>query len=221
MLNAVVRSFLKLRFPLSALTLALLLAQAMPAQVTTGTVSGTATDSSGAVLPGVKVEITNEGTGLTRAVTTDATGHYQVPQLTVGNYKVSATLEGFKNEVRSGISLTVGREAVVDLQMTVGAVSETVEVTGEAPLVQTTQSTLSYIVEEKTLRELPLNGRDMTQLILLNPGVTQSVNSPANSAFSGYGKRVSISGMRGEDNIYLLDGGLIGDFRRQIGRAHV
>ncbi|MSO19754.1 MAG: TonB-dependent receptor [Acidobacteria bacterium] len=215
-LKAFVRGYLSGRKILTLMVLVLLGGNWALAQVTTGTVSGTATDSSGAVLPGVKIEVMSETTGLTRTVVTNATGHYSAPQLTVGEYRVSATLEGFKTEVRSGVVLTIGREAVIDLQMSVGAVAETVEVTGEAPLVQTTESTVSYIVDDRTIRELPLNGRDMTQLILLNPGVTISVNSPANSAFSGYGKRVSISGMRGEDNIYLLDGGLIGDFRRHI-----
>ncbi|HWP85212.1 MAG TPA: TonB-dependent receptor, partial [Terriglobia bacterium] len=186
------------------------------AQVTTGTISGTVTDSTGAVLPGARIEILNEGTGAVRVVTTDSRGHYLAPSLAVGTYRVAASLEGFQTEVRTGVVLTVGREAVLDIHLQVGQVSQSVEVTGEAPLVQTTESTVSYIVEDRTMRELPLNGRDMTQLILLNPGVNLSVNSPADTAFSGYGKRVSISGMRGEDNIYLLDGGLIGDFRRHI-----
>ena len=186
------------------------------AQVTTGTISGTVSDSSGAVLPGAKIEILNEGTGAVRTVNTGADGHYSAPSLGVGNYRITASMTGFKNEIRTGIILTVGSAPVVDLKMSVGAVSESVEVTGEAPLVETTESAVSYLVNDKTLRDLPLNGRDMSQLILLNPGVTLSVNSNANQGFNGFGKRISISGMRGEDNIYLLDGGMIGDFRRHI-----
>jgi outer membrane receptor protein involved in Fe transport len=185
------------------------------AQVTTGTISGTITDPSGAVLPNVKVEVLNEGTGVSRTVATDAAGRYSAPMLPVGNYKVSGSIEGFQTELRSGIVLTVGREATIDMRMQVGAVSQTVEVTGEAPLVQTTEATVSYTITSQTIRELPLNGRDLSQLILLNPGVTQS-NTAGGEAYNGYGKRISISGMRGEDNTYLLDGGLIGDHRRHI-----
>jgi outer membrane receptor protein involved in Fe transport len=186
------------------------------AQVTTGTVSGTVSDPSGAVLPGAKIEITNEGTGAVRSVVADSTGHYLAPTLPVGSYRVSASLEGFQTEVRTGITLTVGSQVVMDMKLQVGAVTQSVEVTGEAPLVQTQESTVSYLVSDQTMRDLPLNGRDMSQLILLNPGVTLSVNSTGGNAFSGYGKRISIAGMRGEDNIYVLDGGLIGDFRRHI-----
>ena len=186
------------------------------AQVTTGTISGTVADSSGAVLPGAKIEVQNEGTGAVRTVITDATGHYTAPTLSVGKYRVTGIMDGFQSEVRSGIVLTIGSEAIVDLKLAVGAVSQSVEVTGEAALVQTTESTVSYLVGDRTMRELPLNGRDMSQLILLNPGVTLSVNSTGGNTYSGFGKRISISGMRGEDNIYVLDGGLLGDFRRHI-----
>ena len=185
-------------------------------QVTTGTISGTVKDSTGAVLPGVQVVILNADTGLSRTVSSDARGHYAAPQLSLGNYRVSASLEGFQTEVHSGIVLTVGREAVVDIPMTVGAVTQTVEVTGEAPLVQTTESTVGYLVADKSIRELPLNGRDVTQLILLNPGVVSAVTSRADSGTVGFGKRISISGSRGEDNAYLLDGSYINDFSRHI-----
>jgi carboxypeptidase family protein len=185
------------------------------AQVTTGTISGTVTDPSGAVLPNVKMEMTNSGTGAVRTAETGANGHYSIQLLPVGNYKITGSLEGFQTEVRSGIELTVGREAIVDMRLQVGAVSERVEVTGEAPLVQTTEATVSYLVADQTMRDLPLNGRDMSQLILLNPGVTET-ETTGGQAFAGFGRRISISGARGEDNIYLLDGGLIGDFRRHI-----
>ena len=185
------------------------------AQVTTGSISGTVTDSSGAVLPGVKIELMNEGTGTIRTVSTNSAGRYSAPTLAVGSYRVTGTLEGFQTEVRNGIGLTIGREAIVDMKLQVGAVSQSVEVTGEAPLVQTTEATVSYLVADQTMRDLPLNNRDMSQLILLNPGVTETEN-PGSQAFNGYGRRLSISGARGEDNTYLMDGGMIGDFRRHI-----
>src|SRR5437764_547281 len=119
---------------------------ASQAQVTTGTITGTVADNTGAVLPGAKVVILNEDTGISRAIQTDASGRFSAPSLNVGKYRVTATQEGFQNEARSGIDLTVGRTAVVDFQLQVGAVNQTVEVTGEAPLVETTQSAVSALV---------------------------------------------------------------------------
>jgi len=185
-------------------------------QVTTGTISGNVKDPSGALLPGVKVVILNENTGISREMTTDAAGRYSASLLGLGDYRVAASLQGFQTEIRSGIVLTVGREAVVDLQLSVGSVNETVEVTAEAPLVQTAESAVGYLVADRAIRDLPLNGRDLTQLILLNPGVSMALNSRADSSGVGFGKRISISGLRGEDNAYLLDGSYINDFGRHI-----
>jgi hypothetical protein len=203
---------------LRILALGLILASVSPvfAQVTTGTISGSVTDTTGAVLPGVKIVILNEDTGVFRTVDTDAAGRYSAPSLSLGNYRITATLEGFQTEVRSGLVLTVGRAAIVDLKLSVGAVSQTVEVTGEAPLVQTTEATVGYLVEDRSIRDLPLNGRDLTQLILLNPGVVSAVTSRADSGTVGFGKRISISGSRGEDSAYLLDGSYVNDFSRHI-----
>src|SRR2546426_5074732 len=112
------------------------------AQVNTATISGTVHDASGAVLPGVSVLIQNQDTGISRTVTTNETGRYVAPALSLGNYQVSAQLAGFQNQVRSGIALTVGREAVVDFRLGVGAVTQTVEVRGEAPLIELTNATM-------------------------------------------------------------------------------
>jgi Carboxypeptidase regulatory-like domain len=183
-------------------------------QVTTGTISGTVKDSTGAILPGVQVVVLNEDTGLSRTVLSDETGHYSAPQLSLGNFRVSASLEGFQTEVRRGLVLTLGREAVVDIQLTVGAITQTVEVTGEAPLVQTKDATVGYLVQDSTIRDLPLNGRDLQQLILLNPSVGEAMNPSSGSAYAGFGKKISISGLRTEDNSYLLDGSFIADFSR-------
>jgi len=186
------------------------------AQVTTGTISGTVTDSTGAVLPGTNIVIQNEDTGISRTVTTDSAGRYLAPSLTLGNYRVTATLQGFQSEVRTGIVLTVGREAVVDLKLTVGAVTQSVEVTGEAPLLETTTATTGSLVNQQTIVDLPLNGRDLTQLVLTNPGVTQATNGSVGSAFNGWGKKLSISGARSEDSELLLDGSYIVDMNHHI-----
>src|SRR6202162_6309992 len=168
------------------------------AQVTTGTISGTVKDSSGAVLPGTKVVVLNEETGISRTVATDATGRYSALSLSLGNYRVTGTLAGFQTEVRSGIVLTVGREAVVDLSLAVGAVTQTVEVTGEAPMVESTTASLGSLVDDRTIRALPLNGRSYDQLALLHPGVILADPgvTPSSTYIYGTGKRFSVGGQR-------------------------
>jgi len=185
-------------------------------QVTTGTISGTVTDSTGAVLPGANIVILNEETGISRALVTDAAGRYLAPSLSPGRYRVTISQPGFQTEARTGIALTIGRNAVVDVQLEVGAVSQTVEVTGEAPLVETRESSVSYLVNETTISELPLNGRDITQLIFLQPGVSVAANSANGNAYVGFANKFSIGGMRGEDNAYLLDGSYLNNMNRQL-----
>src|SRR5437667_11566635 len=141
------------------------------AQVTTGSVSGTVKDSAGAVLPGVSIKLTNTDTGATRTVIADELGRYNAPQLPLGAYEISAELPGFQTAVRRGVTLTIGREAVVDFTLQVGSVSQEVTVNGEAALVSTTNANLSYLVDDKKIRDLPLNGRNYTQLALMAPGV--------------------------------------------------
>src|SRR5438876_13402 len=183
------------------------------AQVTTGNISGTVKDSSGAVLPGVEVAILNDETGISRTVITEETGRYSVPSLNPGSYRVTATHTGFQTGVRSGIVLTVGREVVVDLSLTVGSVTETVEVRGEAPLVEATTGTLGSLVDERTIRQLPLNGRSWDQLGLLQPGVTASAPGPTGGAAFAYGtgKRFAVGGQRSTSNSFFLDGTIISD----------
>ena len=185
-------------------------------QVTTGTISGSVTDSTGAVLPAASVVILNEETGLSRSLNTDAGGRYLAPSLSLGRYRITISQPGFQTEVRTGIILTIGRNAVVDTQLQIGAVSQTVEVTGEAPLVETRESAVAYLVNSTTISELPLNGRDITQLIFLQPGVSVAANSASGNAYVGFANKFSIGGMRGEDNAYLLDGSYLNNMNRQL-----
>jgi hypothetical protein len=176
------------------------------AQVTAGTISGTLTDSTGAVLPGAKVVILNENTGISRTVQADSAGRYSAPSLSLGKYQVTASLTGFQTEVRSGIELTLGRQAVVNFQMQVGAVNQSVEVSGEAPLVDTVSGSVGELVESATITELPLNGRDLTQLITLGTGNSQySYGEQAGQGETG-GKLMVISGSRPTTNVFLIDG---------------
>ena len=182
------------------------------AQSTTGTISGTVTDNSGAVLPAAKVLIVNEDTGISRTVQADPQGRYLVPALSLGRYRITISMEGFQTEVRSGVVLTVGREAVVNAELNVGAVSTTVEVTGEAPLVESTTSAVGGLVDERTIRELPLNGRSYDQLALLETGVISYGGGGTSGGFLyGTGTRFSVAGSRSYNNSYLLDGMDIND----------
>lgn len=121
------------------------LAQSTHAQVTTATILGVVRDESGAVLPGATVTARNVETRITRTVTSGSDGQYRVPQLALGSYEVEAQQKGFQTEMRKGIVLTIGREAVVDFWLKAGAVVETVSVTAEAPLVETTNSSVANL----------------------------------------------------------------------------
>lgn len=189
----------------------ILAVQSLPAQVTAGMIFGVVKDETGAVLPGALVSFKNLETGITRTVITDDEGRYSAPNLPLGNYEVQAVLSGFQTGARTGIRLTVGREAAVDFVLKVGEISEKVTVTGEAPLVDTTSSEVSGLVEEKTIRELPLNGRDLMQLMTLQPGVAfnRVVNKGVHSG--GVGQRAVIHGTRETQNLFLLDGTQLND----------
>src|ERR1700730_5210182 len=182
------------------------------AQVTTGTISGIVQDQSGASIAGAEVTVKNLDTGIARTFTSDAGGRYTVPDLPLGNYEVQGQHSGFQTEVRSGINITVGREAVVNLALRVGQLSEKVTITGEAPLVEATTSAMSSLVDERTIRDLPLNGRSYDQLALLQPGVVSMGAGQAPAAFDfGTGTRFSVSGSRPYANSFMLDGTDIND----------
>ncbi|MBI4464390.1 MAG: carboxypeptidase regulatory-like domain-containing protein, partial [Acidobacteria bacterium] len=182
------------------------------AQVTTGTILGAVSDSTGAVIPGATVTVRNVETGISRTITTDAAGRYRVPQLGVGSYEVTAETAGFQTVVRSGITLTVGREAVVDFALQVGAVSEKITVTGEAPLVETTTSSVSQVMPGESIRELPLNGRSFDELALLQPGVFLTRESSTSTSYGQTNRYISMSGSRANANVVLLDGTNINAF---------
>jgi carboxypeptidase family protein/TonB-dependent receptor-like protein len=193
------------------IVLSLVFSVGLRAQVTTGTILGVVTDSTGAVVPGASLNLKNVETGISRTATSDNTGRYRAAQLALGSYEVTVEASGFQTAVRSGITLTVGREATVDFALQVGAVSERITVSGEAPLIETTNSTVSNLVDEKTMRDLPLNGRSYADLTSIQPGVISdlSVTAPGTGGvFSGGGSntRRSISGTRPSQSTYLLDG---------------
>jgi hypothetical protein len=186
------------------------------AQVTTGSIIGTVKDSAGAVLPGVSIKLTNTETGATRTVIADELGRYNAPQLPLGGYEISAELPGFQTAVRRGVTLTIGREAVVDFTLQVGAVSQELTVNAEAALVSTTNANLSYLIDDKKIRDLPLNGRNYTQLATLQPGVIPILaDLSRNDVSGGHGLKMSIGGAQSTQNSFLMDGQDVTDYSGQ------
>lgn len=175
------------------------------AQTTNAIISGTVSDETGGVLPGVSVTVINTETGISRDAVTDDSGRYSIAQLALGSYEVRTDLSGFKTTVRSGITVTVGREAVVNITLSVGDISEEVFVSGEAPMVDTTTSAIGGLVDDKKIRDLPLNGRNFAQLALLQTGVA-FYNSESSSAISGSGMKFSVNGGRPNTNNFMMDG---------------
>src|SRR6266508_860067 len=175
------------------------------AQGTTGSISGFVTDETGAALPGATVTVRQVETDLKRVLVTDDAGRYRAQQLAPGKNEVIVELQGFRTAQVPDLTLTVGQDSVVSLQLKVGGIDEHVLVTGESPLVNMRQSSVASLVDEKQIRELPLNGRDFSQLTLLQPGVTASP-STSRQVDRGMGTQVSIAGARPNQISYQLDG---------------
>ncbi|PYU33479.1 MAG: hypothetical protein DMG31_08910 [Acidobacteria bacterium] len=172
------------------------------AQGFTATVTGTVTDTSGAVLPGTAISIKNLETGLTRAVEADLGGNYSIASLPVGEYELTAEKMGFQREVRRGINLVVAQEAVVNLTLQVGSIVQQVTVTEAAPLVNTTTTSTSGVITEQQIKELPLNGRSFDQLLTLNVGTVDNRSNINNGAWTSF----SVAGKRPETNRFILNG---------------
>ena len=141
------------------------------AQQITGTIRGTVTDETGGVLPGVSVTAQNTGTGATREVITDDEGRYRLLQLNPGDYEVRAELAGFQTAVVEELSLSMTQEAVIPIILRVGEITERVVVSAEVALIETTTASVAALVDQRTIRDLPLNGRDFIQLAALQEGV--------------------------------------------------
>lgn len=193
-----------------AMGFTLALAPAAPAQ-TTSTIMGTVVDAEGGVLPGVTVTARHVDTGLTRETVTGGEGRFALAALPVGAYELRASLAGFKPLVRRGIALTVGETAAITLALEIGAIGEEITVVAETPLVNTRTSELSYLVGERTIERLPLNGRNYTDLAQLQPGVAAFPHRDGGSVVA-HGLGMSVNGQDPRSNVYLLDGTLQNDF---------
>jgi len=174
---------------------------------TTASVSGAVKDPSGAVLPGVEVTMTQTGTGLKRSAVTDETGSYTLTNLPIGPYRLEAALPGFRTYAQTGIVLQVNDNPVINAVLEIGQVTETIEVQANAALVETRTTTVSQVIDNVRVLELPLNGRQVTELVLLS-GVANvgGVNSN-NSGIRNYPTTtISVAGGAGNGLVYLLDG---------------
>src|ERR1017187_1156368 len=191
------------RFVLLVLML-LLAATCVSAQTFRGTVLGTVTDTSGAVVSGASVKVRNVDTGLERTTQTSGDGSYSAPELPFGKYTVTVSQSGFQTSVISSVVVNVASERRVDVVLKPGEVAERVEVTGEVPQVDTTSAELGGILTSQTIENIPVNGRDYTKLIYLNPGVAGSPDQISDSPGS-FGE-FSMNGSRGRSNNYPLDG---------------
>jgi hypothetical protein len=183
----------------------LLFAVTVWAQTFRGTILGTVTDPGGALVNGAKVTVRNAATGLERASTTSADGSYAIPELPIGTYTVTITQSGFQTSVTNAVEVNVATERRVDVQLRVGQISQTVEVSGgDLPQIETTSNELGGVLTSRVVEDLPVNGRDYTKLIFLNPGVAGSPDQITDSPGS-FGE-FSMNGARGRSNNYLLDG---------------
>ena len=187
------------------------------AQITTATVLGTVTDPSGAAVTGATVTVTNMSTGQIHSATTGSEGAYLVPLLAIGGtYVVTVEAKGFEKFSQTGIVLEVNQNARVDASLRVGAATDTVQVSGVPPLVDTHGSSLETVVEQERITELPLNGRNPVQLAATVAGVT-AINAPAFMTNRG-GTSLSVNGSRMNENDYLVDGAHYEDSVFSVGK---
>jgi len=179
----------------------------LSAQLQTGRLLGTVLDEQHAAVPGATVTVTNHATNISRVVTSDGEGNYVVTPLEPGLYRISASLQGFQQTVRDGIELTVGQSARVDMTLTLGPLSTDVVVTAQSPLLNTESATLSHVVTNEQIVDLPLNGRSFHELAKLTPGTvllpaTGNVQTVRPEIVNGN----VIGGISGQQTRFLLDG---------------
>src|SRR2546422_2536049 len=174
-------------------------------QTVGASLQGTLFDPSGAVVPGVPIEIRSVDKGSVHTITTDERGSYRDPLLLPGAYELRVSLPGFQTMVLKGIQLTVGQDAVLDVRLEIAKSDQQVNVTADAPSIDLASGALSGTVDRRQMNDLPLNGRSFQQLALLQPGVNAAV-AAGSDVVGGRGQKISINGARPEHSSFLLDG---------------
>src|SRR3954469_11044347 len=176
------------------------------AQGTSGRITGHSSDPSGAVLTNVMITATNQATGVGRSTQSNESGDYTFLDLPVGTYSLTFELSGFKKNIRRDVSLDVNQVLTLNVTMQLGATQEVVDVTSEAPLVETTSTQMGTVVNERAVSQLPLNARDTYQLLQLQPGVQSQTGSDLFYGSNNAGV-VSVNGGRGRSNNFSVNGG--------------
>src|SRR5947209_5598099 len=192
-----------LKVVLAMLATAVLLTTFAQAQVDTGAITGTVTDPSGAVVNGAKITVTNVGTGIALSTTTGSDGVFKFSPVRIGTYKIDASFQGFKTVTQNDVKVDVGSNVLVNFTMTAGSTSETIEVTAAAPVLQTQDASVGQVVDEASINNAPLNGRNFTFLAQLAAGVNTPQSDTRGNAASG---AFSANGFRPAQNNYMLDG---------------
>lgn len=201
-------------------------APALRAQTATGQVNGTVTDTSGAIVTGATVKLTNVGTKITKVAATNSAGYYLFVDVQPGSYVLNVQKTGFKAADVNAFTIQVNQTLTQNVHLEVGAVSETVTVTAEAQLLQASSSELGTVVSERPIQQLPLNGRNFTQLLILTPGITP-VSSAQGSGISATDAGItaipgtsfykpSVNGQENRENLFYLDGILNTDVRGAV-----
>jgi Carboxypeptidase regulatory-like domain/TonB-dependent Receptor Plug Domain len=176
------------------------------AQVVTAAISGKVEDPSGAGVSGATVTVKSLETGAARTVTTDDAGNFKALSLALGPQEVKVEKQGFRTQIRTGINLEIGQEAVVNLKLQVGDFVQQVTVSEEIPVVNTTTAPVSGLVGERAVKDLPLNGRSFDNLITLNPGTINYSSEKSLNTSTSNGNTFSVAGRRPSDNLFLLNG---------------
>jgi outer membrane receptor protein involved in Fe transport len=193
---------------LAAVAVCLSVPTLVSAQGTTGRIVGRVADPGGAVLSNVKVTLVNEATSVSRDSKTNDNGDYDFIEVPVGTYRLEFDVAGFKKNVRRGVNLDINQVLTLNTTMQVGATQEVVDVTSEAPLVETTSTQLGAVVGSRAVTELPLNSRDTYQFLQLQPGVMSTVGSSNSIVYgSSNAGAVSVNGGRGRSNNFSVNGG--------------
>jgi hypothetical protein len=214
-------SFLKFCCTIPRLTFLLILvfslsASTVASQSIHASLSGICKDENGQALSGVGVNLKNLDRGTSRKALTDDRGRYFIASLPSGNYSIEVSRQGFKTEIRKGLNLTTGVEASLDFTLAVGRIEERIEVTADASLVEASNPTLSEVVNEKKINDLPLNGRDIVQLIQLQSGVNVGRTDTGDILSGGKGTRITVAGARPSGNTFMLDGLIINNLGNRV-----
>src|SRR5260370_23009947 len=182
------------------LVILLIMATNAWAQSTSGTITGRVTDPGKAVLPGTRITLINAGTNITRSATTDQGGGYVMSNVPPGDYRIQVEKDGVKRVIKPGVIVHVQDMLEINFEMAIGALSESVTVTGGAPLVNTQDAAVSTVVDRQFVENLPMNGRSFQTLIQLTPGVVLTTSNRLDSG------QFSVNGQRASSNYWMIDG---------------